>query len=74
MFLPTGVEGRREAKLRLGLAAPPGLSLHDLRIEEFDSAFGGRWNAGANRRAGGTTLPMDAYAAALEQRLTRALA
>ncbi|HYR08464.1 MAG TPA: hypothetical protein VEQ60_11865 [Longimicrobium sp.] len=73
VFLPTGVEGHREAKLRLGLAAPPGLTLHDLRIEEFDPAFGGRWNAGANRRAGGTTLPIEAYVAALEQRLTRAL-
>jgi hypothetical protein len=73
VFLPTGVEGRQEAKLRLGLAAPPGLALHDLGIGEFDPAFGGRWNAGANRRAGGTTLPIDAYVAALEQRLTRAL-
>jgi hypothetical protein len=73
LFLPMGVNGRQEAKVRLGLAAPAGLTLHRLRIEEFDPSFGGRWNAGSNRRAGGTILPIDAYIAGLEERLARAL-
>lgn len=71
--LPMGAGARREMKLRLGVAAPPGLTLHSLRIEEFDPAFGGRWNAGSNRRSGGTALPVEAYVAALEERLARAL-
>lgn len=60
---------RWEAKLRLGLAAPPGMTLHDLGISDFDPAFGGRWNAGSNRRAGGTSLPVESYAAMLCQRI-----
>lgn len=64
-----GQPGRWEMKARLGLAAPAGMSLHDLRIGEWDPAFGGRWNAGANRRAGGTTIPIEAYAAELWRRI-----
>jgi hypothetical protein len=69
VYLPMGRAGRHEAKLRLGAAAPPGLTLHGLRVHEFDPAFGGRWNAGANRRAGGTALPIKAYVEALARRL-----
>lgn len=68
-----GRPDRWEAKLRLGTAAPPGFSLHDLGIGEFDPAFGGRWNAGANRRAGGTALPVERYAAELAVRAARRL-
>jgi hypothetical protein len=60
---------RREVKVRLGLAASPGLTLHDLDIGGIDPAFGGRWNAGSNRRAGGTSLPAATYARALSNRL-----
>jgi hypothetical protein len=64
-----GQPDRWEVKVRLGLAAPAEMTLHDLRIGEWDPAFGGRWNAGANRRAGGTTIPIEAYAAELWRRI-----
>lgn len=51
-----------DAKMRLGLKAPAGASLNDLRTERFDSAFAGRWNAGSNSRNGGTTLAPEIYA------------
>jgi hypothetical protein len=51
-----------DAKMRLGLRAPSGASLNDLRTERFDSAFAGRWNAGSNARNGGTILAPDVYA------------
>ena len=53
--------GRWQAKIRLGHGASEGLSLHDLRIAEFDDAYGGRWNAGSNNRGDGTDLTPDAY-------------
>jgi hypothetical protein len=46
---------RWQLKLRLGRAAPAGLSLHDLHVGEFDEGYGGRWNAGSNNRGEGTT-------------------
>ena len=61
------------AKLRLGRAAPAALTLHALGVEAFDPNYGGRWNAGANRRAGGTTLSPDAYAKQVAARLEAAL-
>lgn len=64
-----GQPDRWEVKVRLGPAAPAGMTLHDLRIGEWDPAFGGRWIAGANRRAGGTTIPIEAYAAELWRRI-----
>jgi hypothetical protein len=60
---------RWQIKLRLGLAAPPGLSLSNLGITEFDPNYGGRWNAGSNRSGGGTELSPEAYA----ERLIEAL-
>lgn len=56
-------------KLRLGLAAPNGLTLHGLRLDEMDAAYGGRWNAGSNARGGGTEMPPEAYAEAIQRRL-----
>lgn len=50
------------AKLRLGRAAPAGFSLHDPQLKELDKDYGGRWNAGSNRRGGGTSLPYEIYA------------
>lgn len=42
---------RWEIKIRLGKSAPEGLVLNKLGIPEF----GGRWNAGSNKRHGGTS-------------------
>jgi hypothetical protein len=60
-------------KLRLGRAAPDGLVLHDLRINEFDQGYGGRWNAGSNARAGGTTMTPDVFAEHVRHRLREAV-
>lgn len=68
-----GDAGRWEAKLRLGLAAPEGFSLHDLGIGDFDPGFGCRWNAGSNKRAGGTPLPAADYAVRLADAIDRRL-
>lgn len=60
--------GRREVKIRLGAAAPTGMSLRRLGINKsldeggVDPAFGGRWNAGNNKRRGGTNMDPDLYA------------
>jgi hypothetical protein len=56
-------------KLRLGMAAPKGLTLHSLRLHELDTAYGGRWNAGSNARGGGTRMPPEQYAEAVVKRL-----
>lgn len=56
-------------KVRLGLAAPPGMTLHQLGIREFDPAYGGRWNAGSNKRGDGTHMAPEAYARAIAERL-----
>ena len=56
---------RLEVKLRLGRAAPAGLSIHALSIRAFDPAYGGRWNAGSNKREGGTSLAREEYVARL---------
>lgn len=64
---------RWQVKLRLGNAAPEGFSLADLQIHEFDPAYGGRWNAGSNRRGGGVRLDPENYAAELARRVDAAL-
>ncbi|MGV3614861.1 MAG: hypothetical protein ACO1SV_05960 [Fimbriimonas sp.] len=63
--------GKWIMKLRLGLAAPPGVSLHRIGLHEFDRDFGGRWNAGSNRRAGGTTISPAWYVRELRKRMPR---
>ena len=66
-------QSRWQVKVRLGLAAPPELALSDLAIHEFDPGYGGRWNAGSNRRGGGTaTAPRD-YVSALSRCVSSAL-
>jgi hypothetical protein len=67
------VAGRRQIKTRLGPAAPPGFSLHDLRLHEVDPVYGGRWNAGSTRRGGGTTMEMRHFVDALDRRVEAAL-
>lgn len=48
------------AKMRLGNAAPAGLSISDI-ILPFDEGYGGRWNAGSNKRAGGSIIEPESY-------------
>lgn len=64
-----GVPGRLDVKVRLGSAAPPGVTLDELQVDRIDPTFGGRWNAGSNRRAGGTTMSLAEYVDALAERL-----
>jgi hypothetical protein len=73
LFTPRG-DGteRRNAEFRLGGAAPLGLTLHSLRLAEFDQGYGGRWNAGSNKRAGGTDLVSAAYAEEVARRVRAA--
>jgi hypothetical protein len=65
---------RWQVRLRLGLAAPDGFSLADLGVTDLDSVYGGRWNAGSNRRGGGTALEPETYAHWLAKRLEARLA
>ena len=63
---------RLNISLRLGPAAPRGFSLHDLKISELlDPCYGGRWNAGSNRRGGGTAVNPRAWAAGLNLLIQR---
>lgn len=58
-------EDRRDrwnVKLRVGHAAPRGFTLHSLGIQNWNPAFGGRWNAGSNKRGGGTSIEPRDYA------------
>ncbi len=59
-------------ELRLGARAPEGFTIHDLHMTDFDRAYGGRWNAGSNARAGGTTIPPARYADEVRRRLLTA--
>lgn len=63
---------RWDVKLRLGAGAPAGFSLHRLALRELDPGYGGRWNAGSNRRGGGTSMPPERWAAELARRVERA--
>lgn len=63
MALPReDVPRRWNVKLRLGNAAPPGFTLHDMKIPNWNPAFGGRWNAGSKKRGGGTSIEPRDYA------------
>lgn len=66
-----GVLGDWIVKVRLGSAAPPGMTLHSLAIKKFDPEFGGRWNAGSNKRGKKTILHPDAWLEAMHQRVAR---
>ena len=61
--------GRWQVALRLGLARPDNFTLNHIAITEFDPAYNGRWNAGSNRRGGGTLLSPHAYAQVLSSKL-----
>lgn len=45
---------RTALKLRLGHAAPSGVSLQRVDLHDVDPAYAGRWNAGSNQRGGGS--------------------
>ncbi|HET6577574.1 MAG TPA: hypothetical protein VFG66_04590 [Gemmatimonadales bacterium] len=64
---------RWRIKLRLGQAAPAGLTLHRL-LAGLDSGYGGRWNAGSNHRGGGTALEPEVYARRLARRVDELVA
>lgn len=64
-------QGKWEIAVRMGLARPEELSLDTLDINSFDPAYGGRWNAGSNRRGGGTIIEPWDYARALDQVLLK---
>ena len=74
VFVPHAEPGKWMVKLRLGQAAPNGLSLHQLGVPAFDANYGGRWNAGSNKRGGGTTLSPDDYARHLQHALSTIMA
>ena len=58
-------------KIRLGMAAAAGCSLQRLGIVSFAPAFGGRWNAGSNKRGDGTDIAPADYAANIADELER---
>jgi len=60
---------RWAVKLRLGNSAPARFNLQLLGVGEFDPAYGGRWNAGSNKRGGGTVIAPGEYRAALTERV-----
>jgi hypothetical protein len=61
--------GSSVVKLRRGRGAPRGFSLHALNVTEWDSNYGGRANAGSNKRGGGTSMRPEEYAEELRRRL-----
>ena len=66
------LDGRKTSRLRLGEAAPEGFTLFDLQMStEVDTAFGGRWNAGSNKRGGGTDLDAGDYATRVYEQYSR---
>ena len=60
-------------KLRRGRGAPRGFSLHALNVDKWDANYGGRANAGSNKRGGGTTMTPEEWAERLRSRLRDAL-
>ena len=56
-------------KLRLGTRAKAGFSINDLNVSSFDPGYGGRWNAGSNKRDGGTLMTIEHYVEALSRNL-----
>lgn len=59
-----GEAAKWNAKFRLGNAAPANLEIERI-IKPIDAGFGGRWNAGSNKRGGGSTIPPNEYANAV---------
>ena len=58
----------KQAKVRLGMAAPDGTNLINI-MKAVDPKWGGRWNAGANDRFGGMDFELDDYVTKIEEQL-----
>ncbi len=58
-------EDRWTMKLRLGNSSEKTLQ----QLVDFDENYGGRWNAGSNKRGGGTTITPEAYCQLIDDRL-----
>ncbi|MGD9713370.1 MAG: hypothetical protein AB7V46_15070, partial [Thermomicrobiales bacterium] len=74
------VSSRLAIKVRRGRSMSVGRTLHDLRLSEVDPAYGGRWNAGANKRpnevlklAGGTSLSTEEWVGRVSAQVAEAL-
>ncbi len=62
LFSPNPRDSERWiVRSRLGVSAPKGLKLFDLDLNQLDPNWGGRWNAGSNARAGGSTVAPKDY-------------
>jgi hypothetical protein len=73
MFSPRENEpGKWDAKFRLGNAAPARFSLMDV-VLPVDEGYGGRWNAGSNKRAGGSDIPPNDYVTTMTTHILREL-
>jgi hypothetical protein len=67
------IPGVTEIKVRLGKSAPPGMTLHSLGLnKDVAMNFAGRWNAGSNKRGGGTRLSVEECAEIVHDRLKSA--
>lgn len=65
--------GKWAVKVRLGNGAPAGFNLQSLELRDFDREYGGRWNAGSNKRGGGTAIAPEDYRIALDTRINARL-
>lgn len=63
----------RVMRLRLGKNAPAGLTLSTINMDAVDPLYGGRWNAGSNKRGGGTKLSVDEYRDRVQGEMDRVL-
>ena len=59
---------RWNCKARIGNAAPPDFSLPRV-MQAVDSNYGGRWNAGSNKRGGGSAANPEIYIASIIERV-----
>lgn len=73
-FPHTKDSARTELKLRLAPDAPMGFTLRSLDMAKVDPAFGGRWNAGSNKRGGGSRLRSSELFERLSAEVSRAVA
>lgn len=68
MFGPMPEPNTHEVKVRLGMAAPDGMDLRKI-LKDVDPNWGGRWNAGSNKRGGGTTMDSLEYIKILSSKM-----
>jgi len=57
-------------RVRRGAAMPAGRDLRHLDLEQYDAHYGGRWNAGSNKRGGGTSVAPRVWAEGLQPRMS----